>query len=224
MTDRTVNATKVTVGFLFERYSADFETGKIYSAKTGREIFTCKDRYGYFKTWVPAGNLVAHRVLWALAYGEWPDGPLDHINGDRSDNRLANLRIVSVGENNRNKGLTRKNKSGVVGVSWHSRDKIWRATIGIDGKRTSLGDFKNIDDAKSARAKAEIEAGYHPLHGIRTAVERPAKSCADDDQQETVWGLAGGLEKPGKTTTLKTKENINGNGAPTKNQSDKSRP
>ena len=63
-------------------------------------------------------SLLGHRVVWQMVYGEIPSGmEIDHINGNRSDNRIENLRIVTPTENARNHGISKRNKSGVVGVA-----------------------------------------------------------------------------------------------------------
>lgn len=101
---------------------------------------------------------------WFIVYKEIPD-QVDHINHVRNDNRIGNLRNVSPTENGRNKDLCSDNKSGVNGVSWHKRDKRWRAHIVIARKQIHLGNFINKEDAIAARFAADKEIGFHPNHG-----------------------------------------------------------
>ena len=68
----------------------------------------------------------AHRLAWLYVYGEWPDGEVDHINGDPADNRIVNLRVATSAENCRNRGLRADNTSGIKGVSWSKRSKRWK--------------------------------------------------------------------------------------------------
>jgi hypothetical protein len=106
----------------------------------------------------------AHRVVWAWVYGYWPLN-IDHINGDRTDNRLANLREVTVRQNAQNMKRYENNKSGYTGVIWMKRAERWRATIKILGRNKHLGSFRNIEDAIAARKQAEEALGFHPNHG-----------------------------------------------------------
>lgn len=108
---------------------------------------------------------LAHRVAYALHFGFWPKGQIDHINGVRIDNRICNLRDVSHAENSRNRRLRADNVSGVHGVYWHKRSRKWIARIDIGGKRTHLGFFEDFEAARAARKSAEAELGFHKNHG-----------------------------------------------------------
>jgi hypothetical protein len=103
------------------------------------------------------------RVAWAIHYGEWPVGQIDHINGVRDDDRICNLRDVSHKQNGYNQGLKKNNRSGVTGV--RAKYGKWRAEIMVDGKSKYLGSFKEIEGAIEARKNAEIKYGFHPNHG-----------------------------------------------------------
>jgi hypothetical protein len=92
----------------------------------------------------------AHRLAWLYVNGEWPAYQIDHINGIRDDNRIANLRLASNAENARNSKKQSNNTSGQRGVAWHSQRKKWQAYINFDGKRHSLGLHDDIEDASRA--------------------------------------------------------------------------
>jgi len=131
----------------------------------GRMAFTAPTNSGYLSGAIHKKPLLAHVVAWALLSGRWPDGEIDHINGDRSDNRACNLREVSRIENQRNRCLPGNNTSGRIGVSYNKRDQRWTAHIGVDGKHVSLGYFPRKDDAITARAAAEARHNFHENHG-----------------------------------------------------------
>jgi len=107
----------------------------------------------------------AHRVIWAIHHGEWPAHEIDHINGNKSDNRIGNLRDVTSAENARNQSMRSINTSGCMGVSFHATRNKWEAHIGVDGKKEYLGIFIEKSDAIAARAAAEIKYKYHKHHG-----------------------------------------------------------
>lgn len=133
-----------------------------YAGKVG---FTASTYKGYRASTISGAHIRAHRAAWAVHYGAWPDGMLDHINGDKADNRIANLRIVDDVENGRNYPKSRRNKSGQTGVRWNKTKGKWRARITVEGRVIELGDFVVFDDAVSARKAAERRHGFSPIHG-----------------------------------------------------------
>lgn len=113
--------------------------------------------------------LKAHRVAWLLHTGEWPNGHIDHINGNPSDNRIENLRVVDQVENMRNAKLYASNKSGIPGVRWREDKNRWISSIKIYGRHMALGSYKSFLDACSARKSAELKYGFHKNHGKRVS-------------------------------------------------------
>lgn len=121
---------------------------------------------GYIMVSINDKQIRAHRVAWEIYYGEAPNGCIDHINGIRDDNRICNLRVVTVLENNRNLKRNKRNKSGVTGVSWERDRCKWIAYIGINaGKHLKLGRFDDLFNACCARKSAENKYEYHSNHG-----------------------------------------------------------
>lgn len=106
-----------------------------------------------------------HRVIWALYTGRWPKAEIDHIKGDRADNRWSNLREATRAENQRNVGRISTNTSGFKGVSWHKRARRWRAEIS-GGGYTHLGLFDTPQEAAQAyRAAAAQRYGEYVNFG-----------------------------------------------------------
>ena len=100
----------------------------------------------------------AHRLVWLYYYGTWPNGEIDHINGDGIDNRLDNLRECTHQENGRNTKRRIDNTSGKRGVYFDKKNRKWRAYIGIDGRNRFIGSrYDTIEEAIAARKLAETE-------------------------------------------------------------------
>lgn len=123
-----------------------------------KPAFTAVKEGGYFVGRVFKTNYLAHRVIWALHYGEWPSKGIDHKNGNTADNRIENLRLASQSENNMNAKRRSDNKSGIKGVFWSERSKKWCAQIAIKGKSMHLGYYDDISHAGAAYERAAEEA------------------------------------------------------------------
>ena len=136
-----------------------------FSARyAGKEALT-SFRHGYKFGEIFNKPVAAHRVAFTMYHGRHPSGEVDHINGDRSDNRISNLREVTRTANARNMKKSAANRSGVTGVSFYKASGKWQSRIMSDGKYLHLGYFDNFEDAVSARKLAEKKIGYHPNHG-----------------------------------------------------------
>ena len=174
---------RLTVEDLHSIFHVDFEKGLLFWKprsrdvfKTGRSYTTWNKRFsekqaftanmskGYKHGGIFGQPYLAHRVILAMKLGYWPDF-VDHINGDRSDNRVSNLRSVTYTENRCNSKIPSSNTSGHVGVSWNNRDKKWTAYICLNKKRKALGNFVNIEDAIECRKVEQTLLGFHQNHG-----------------------------------------------------------
>lgn len=111
------------------------------------DVVSYKDRHGYIAFKLFGHLRRAHRVAWFLTHGVFPDGDIDHINRDRSDNRIENLRCVSRSENMENQILKSNNKSGFKGVFFDARRGKWLASIGKNGRSKHLGYFDTAEKA-----------------------------------------------------------------------------
>ena len=115
---------------------------------------------GYMRIKIYRKEHLAHRLAWLWSFGYFPEHQIDHINRDRADNRIENLREVSRSCNLRNSKLSVDNTSGVKGVSWDKIDKRWRAHIKINGKTICLGLHETLIDAACHRLAAEQAEGW----------------------------------------------------------------
>jgi hypothetical protein len=120
------------------------------------------DGKGYIQVKVDYKLRRAHRIAWAITHGEWPKAEIDHINGVRDDNRLANLREATSAENKQNTRTPRSHgKAGLLGVSWDAKRGAWHARIAVGGMQKSIGRFKTAEAAHAAYLEAKRV--YHPF-------------------------------------------------------------
>jgi len=147
-----------------------FRSNAAFNARwAGTPAFTASTCRGYRRGRILHNHYYAHRVIWAMTHGAWPENVIDHINGVTDDNRIANLRAVTVQENQRNISMPINNTSGHMGVYWHKSVQKWQAQINVDNKHIHLGSFADKQDAVSARKAAELEYNFHINHGRQTA-------------------------------------------------------
>lgn len=124
-----------------------------------------KNSCGYVVFRMEGKLYYSHRVIYSMFVGDVSGGFIDHINGDRSDNRLENLRLVSRGENNKNSTISKTNKSGVTGVHFDKGTSKFRVQISLKNKTKHIGVYSDFNQAVKARKKAEEKYGFHKNHG-----------------------------------------------------------
>ena len=121
---------------------------------------------GYIYLHIFRRHVASHRAIWLMMTGVWPD-QIDHIDGDRCNNKWTNLRNVSNAINCRNSKLRVNNTSGITGVFQRPESGVWRACIqGTEG-RVNLGSYAMKHEAAAARQRANVAHGYHENHGRR---------------------------------------------------------
>lgn len=147
--------------FTWIRRDGDSRAIKIFNAKfAGKEAgVTCPRGYRYVR-FRAFGFFLVGRLAWLYVNGSWPAEEIDHINGDPSDNRIANIRAATRSENASNRGRHRNNKSGFKGVT-KKREK-WTACVRVRNVRYRLGTFNTAEEAYTAyAAKAkEVQAEF----------------------------------------------------------------
>ena len=131
-------------------------------------IAGCVNPKGYRQIMVDKIRYQAHRIAWLITYDVWPEADIDHINGNRDDNRLCNLRQATRGQNVCNAPVRSDNTSGTKGVSWINRCQKWAATICIKGKIKHLGYFNNLEEA-AIKAKEARDQHHGPFANHNTS-------------------------------------------------------
>lgn len=131
----------------------------------GKAAFTAYNGHGYKTAIIMSRRVMAHRAAFAIYYGRAPQGEIDHINGVRDDNRIENLREVSSALNKRNAAKSRRNTSGVTGVSWKKAYGKWQACFAVQRRQIHLGYFTEKQDAIDALLAARSHYGFHENHG-----------------------------------------------------------
>ena len=120
------------------------------------DVAGCKNSNGYWQMWFGGTLCYAHCLAWLYVYGEWQK-QLDHINGNRNDNRIANLRVVTTSENH-------QNRRGVKGCFWNTERRRWQARIHVNKTQIHLGFFTTESDARAAYLAAKKI--HHPTSPI----------------------------------------------------------
>lgn len=135
-------------------------------SKAGDKVGFTNDK-GYLAVNIDKKCIAVHRLIWMMQHGEMPS-LIDHIDGNRQNNRIENLRLADRCGNAQNKRMHRNNTSGIKGVYWHKRAAKWKAQIVCQNKHYNLGLYKSIDEADEVVCLArEMLHGSFANHGIQ---------------------------------------------------------
>lgn len=122
------------------------------------DITGCPNEKGYLLISLQNRLYRAHRLAWLYVHGEWPPAEIDHIDGNRSNNAISNLRPSTHAQNMQNLAKKSSNSSGATGVHWARNRSKWKAEIGANGSVVRLGSFSSKEEARNAylAAKAKL--------------------------------------------------------------------
>lgn len=158
--------------YLLSVFDYEPETGKLrwkfregmrkdWNAQRAGKEAGSKKTEGYLQVGLDGRVLYFHRIVWAIVYGDFPASTvIDHIDGDKSNNRISNLRIASNSENNANAKRASDNKSGIKGVSWVKRCQKWHVAVVFEKKNHFVGEFAHLEDAAAA-----VRIARDKIHG-----------------------------------------------------------
>jgi hypothetical protein len=124
----------------------------------------CVRKDGYIQIGVNKSRIFAHRLAWYFIHGELPD-EIDHINHNRQDNRIENLRTACHAINKKNRTAQRNNTSGMSNVWFDKRDGVWVFTVKVDGVQHHLARSKSFDEVVAVRDPIMKKLGFHENHG-----------------------------------------------------------
>lgn len=125
---------------------------KSWNSKFAGEKAGCLKKDGYIRVFLSGRTYAAHRLAWALHYGQWPEKDIDHINGDKQDNRITNLRQAESCENcwNRSHGQNKKLPKGIRKRDSRYKHKKYSGRIAVHGRRYTTPGFATVAEAESA--------------------------------------------------------------------------
>jgi hypothetical protein len=150
------------IAILKQHFNYDPETGVFTRIKSrmrhcvNKPVGMFKSQSGYYVLSIGNDQYQSHRVAWAITYGKWPDGDIDHINRVRTDNRLANLRECTRGQNRLNSHRPQKSSTGFKGVSYNRLNPKtpFRARVCINGEKVFDKSFATAEEASVAAIEA----------------------------------------------------------------------
>lgn len=196
-----VTRAKHTVEYMHECFDLDADAGQIvwkvrplhhfrsehgWRTTNGRSAGrvagsrVCSEK-GYRQVEIDGVSYKVHRIIFALANGKWPDGEIDHINGDPTDNSVRNMRDVSGTDNMLNKGIYRRNETGEPNISLRREtylEKRWHVQMVSRGVKHQAY-FATLDEARIWRDAMRVSLGFHLNHGKRPGYSR-RKVAVDD--------------------------------------------
>lgn len=150
----------------------EYRDGKLYW-KVSRPHTTIKPgdkaggfgKNGYLMTSINCKSFYNHRIIYMMHYGNLPKF-IDHIDGNKANNKIENLREATSSQNNRNMPKKITNTSGIKGVSWDTSSGKWRVRLRINGIDRRIGCFEDIKEAEKAIIQARnLYHGEFANHG-----------------------------------------------------------
>lgn len=147
--------------FSYDSRAGEIRINKQYGHTLVGGIAGYLNKDGYRQIFFNGKIYLAHRIAWKLHYREEPEFDIDHIDGNRSNISIVNLRRASPAQNNWNRKLTSKSTTGIKGVCWSTKPAKWRVVIYCNDKANFIGHFDDFGEACDAANAARIR-----FHGV----------------------------------------------------------
>lgn len=142
----------------------NYEDGNLYWIDSPNSLVSAGSKAGtlrndgYIGIFIKGNYYFAHRIIWEMHNGQIPEGMvIDHIDANRSNNKVENLRVCTFQQNHFNRGKQSNNKSGFKGVSWNKQKQKWVAQIKIEGRNKFLGFFTDPEKAYEKYCQVALE-------------------------------------------------------------------
>ena len=157
-----------------ELFIYDLVTGRLLNkvTRSPKALAGCEagtvQRDGYRRVSLNHKKVAVHRIAWDInnpLNKVQPYEQIDHLDHNRTNNRPLNLEKKSNADNHKNMSMQKNNKSGIAGVYFNAKEKLWYAQIFLNNSKTHLGCFKCLLDAAAARKSAEKQMDFHKNHG-----------------------------------------------------------
>lgn len=152
-----ISATLARELLIYDPDTGEFRHRITYGGQKAGDLAGAKCSFGYWNLSLLGYRFKAHRVAWLYVHGSWPEGHIDHIDCDRSNNRIQNLRLANNSQNKANSSGYKNNTSGFKGVSYYKPLAAWRAAYSVDGKKKHIGYFSSPEEAHAAYMIAASE-------------------------------------------------------------------
>ena len=163
---KTIDIELLNKNLVYNKETGIFTRIKGSGGKKAGSVAGSINTNGYINIQIKGVNYYAHRLAWLLEHGCMPS-IVDHIDGNKDNNRIDNLREVTQSINMSNKVMSKYNKTGFNGVSWCNFYKKYVSYINIDKKRKTIGYYKIKEDAINARKEYSKRNGYTVSHGTK---------------------------------------------------------
>lgn len=163
------------------RLLPEYQVASWNTRHAGKETALSIDTKGYRKVSLLGSTYRAHRILWAMAHNAWPADELDHIDGDRANNSISNLREANRIMQMQNLATQARSESGLRGVARYGRK--WRAVIQTDGLKYHLGVYDTVQEAVAARTAADRILGFITRPRVTALKKKPVAAASAQEQR-----------------------------------------